>query len=139
MEITKYKCIKDFEMVDGVIAFHEGEIYEAKGQNFISEIEETGFNHTLSEEKILEYFERVNPEKELLKQIFNYASGGYLQTGEFSDQKIKKGHKYAMEEIIEKFFKEESEQAKARLTATQIADQFEINEAVLEQLKQLAK
>ena len=74
-----------------------------------------------------------------LKQIFEYASGGYLLTGEFSDQKIRKGHKYAMEEIIEKFFKEESEQAKARLTAKEIADKFEINEEVLEQLKQLAK
>ena len=74
-----------------------------------------------------------------LKKIFEYISWGYLNDGEYSDQKIRKGQKYAMEDIVERFFKTESEQAKARLTAKTIADKFEINEAVLEQLKQIAK
>ena len=136
---TKYLCIKDLEMIDGRIAFHEGEIYEAIGNEFCSEINPGIFDHELFNSTINKHFKEQNKEKDLLTNIFEYVSGGYLNDGEYSDQKIRKGQKYAMEDIVERFFKTESEQAKAKTTALEILKKFEINQEVLEHLNNLTK
>ena len=74
-----------------------------------------------------------------LKKIFEYISWGYLNDGEYSDQKIRKGQKYAMEDIVERFLKTESEQAKSRLIAIEISKKFNIDKSVLEHLKTFTK
>lgn len=74
-----------------------------------------------------------------LTEIFEYASGLYLEAGTYSDRKIAKGVQYAMEDLVERFFKKESEQEKSRLIAWEINKKFNIDEAVLEHLKNLTK
>ena len=76
---------------------------------------------------------------QILENIFKYASGGYLENGFYSDQKIRKGQKFAMEELIERFFPKQKKIADARQTACEIAKKHNINELVLEQLKSFAK
>ena len=159
-EKTKWLCIKDLTIDGGSIAFKTGEVYTSYSDAIEGEIKGVSYSLDNDVEKINEYFSELKKPKEIktkcvslndlgremhtdaekkLTEIFNYVLGGYIKEGEYSDLKIRKGRNYGMEEIVEKFFKIELEEAKAFKTALEISRKFEINQDVLEQLKTLEK
>ena len=74
-----------------------------------------------------------------LDSIFDYVSGGFLTMFEYSDWKVAKGQKLAMDDLLKKFFYIQKAESEAKKTALRIAEQFEINPEVINQLKKLNK